>query len=95
LRTEGKVGASLQAEVDLRAEGPDYESLASLGEELRFLMITSAARVARGAPAVEVKPSGNRKCDRCWQYMPDVSDEALCGRCQSNLRGPGESRRFV
>ncbi len=95
LRGEGKVGASLQAEVDLRAEGGDYEALASLENELKFLMLTSAARVARGPAAVQVKASENRKCERCWHYTPDVNDEALCGRCQSNLRGPGESRKFA
>jgi len=95
LRGAGKVGASLQAEVDLRADAGDYDALASLKDELRFLMITSAARVARGEAAVEVNASANRKCDRCWHYTSDVNDVALCGRCQSNLRGPGETRRFV
>jgi isoleucyl-tRNA synthetase len=95
LRAGGKIGASLQAEVDFQAEGDDYDALASLGDELRFLMITSAARVRRGATAVKVAPSGNAKCDRCWQYVPDVDDEGLCGRCRSNLHGPGETRRHV
>jgi isoleucyl-tRNA synthetase len=95
LRKADKVGASLQSEIGLQAEGQDYDWLTSLGEELKFLMITSAARVERGEPAVEVKASTNRKCDRCWHYTPDVNDEALCARCQSNLRGPGETRRFV
>jgi isoleucyl-tRNA synthetase len=94
LRSQDKVGASLQAEVELRAEGQDYDWLASLGDELKFLLITSAARVRRGDLSVEVKPSTYSKCDRCWHYMPDVN-EGLCGRCQSNLRGPGETRRHV
>jgi len=95
LRIEDKVGASLQAEVDLRAEGQDYEWLASLGEELKFLLITSAARAHQGNFSVEVRPSTNAKCDRCWHYTPDVDEEGLCARCRSNLRGPGETRRHV
>jgi isoleucyl-tRNA synthetase len=96
LRNQDKVGASLQAEVDLRAEGQDYEWLASLGDELKFLLITSAARVHRSSEAtVEVRPSEHRKCDRCWHYTPDVNEEGLCARCRSNLRGPGETRRHV
>jgi isoleucyl-tRNA synthetase len=95
LRTQDKVGASLQAEVDLRAEGQDYEWLASLGDELKFLLITSAARVHPGNLSVEVKPSTYAKCDRCWHYTPDVDEEGLCARCRSNLRGPGETRRHV
>jgi isoleucyl-tRNA synthetase len=73
----------------------DYELLASLGDELRFLMLTSGARVHSGEPAVKVVSSSNAKCQRCWHYTPDVSDEGLCGRCRTNLRGPGEARRYV
>jgi isoleucyl-tRNA synthetase len=95
LRAEGKVGSSLQAEVDFYAAGKDHALLASLGEELRFLMLTSAARVHSGDPSVKVVSSSNAKCERCWHYTADVSDEGLCGRCRSNLRGPGEARRYV
>jgi isoleucyl-tRNA synthetase len=95
LRADGKVGASLQAEIDLSAEGADYDALASLGDELKFLMITSAARAHRGAPSVKVTPSTQAKCDRCWHYRADVDAEGLCGRCRLNLNGPGEPRKHV
>jgi isoleucyl-tRNA synthetase len=96
LRAEGKVGSSLQAEVELNAPTDDYELLASLDGELKFLMITSAARAARADElAAKVTPSEHAKCERCWHYLADVNDEGLCGRCQSNLRGPGETRRYV
>ncbi len=95
LRAEGKVGSSLQAEVDFHAEGRDYEILTSLGNELKFVMLTSAARVHRGAFAVEVSASPHPKCERCWHYSPDVNEEGLCGRCQTNLRGSGETREHA
>jgi isoleucyl-tRNA synthetase len=95
LRADGKVGASLQAELDYGASGKDHERLSSLGDELKYLMLTSAARVQEGAEHVKVTPSQHPKCERCWHYRPDVNDEGLCGRCQSNLRGPGETRRYV
>jgi isoleucyl-tRNA synthetase len=96
LRASGKVGSSLQAEVEMTAPRGDHELLASLGSELKFLMITSAARAAGGAElAARVSPSGNPKCERCWHYMADVNGEGLCGRCQSNLKGPGETRKYV
>jgi isoleucyl-tRNA synthetase len=95
LRADGKVGASLQAEIDLSAEGADYDALASLGDELKFLMITSAARAHRGSPSVKVTPSTQAKCDRCWHYRADVDAEGLCGRCRLNLNGPGEPRKHV
>jgi isoleucyl-tRNA synthetase len=96
LRADGKVGSSLQAEVEIAAPAGDYELLASLGADLKFLMIASAARVARGDElAAKVVPSAHPKCERCWHYLADVNGEGLCGRCQSNLRGPGETRKHV
>src|SRR5437773_8783477 len=97
LRAAGQVGSSLQAEVDFHAGGGDYELLRSLGEDLKFVMLTSAARVHRASAElrVEVAPSLHRKCERCWHYRPDVDDEALCGRCRSNLHGPGEKRLYA
>jgi len=95
LRTEGKVGSSLQSEADLHAEGADYELLASLGEGLKFVFLTSAARVHRaaaGGARIEVAPSGHAKCERCWHYRADVNPAGLCGRCESNLHGAGEKR---
>src|SRR5712692_1150473 len=93
LRTAGKLGASLQAEVDFHADGEDYELLASLGDDLKFVMLTSAARLHRSNDfRVEVEPSRKQKCERCWHYRDDVNGEGLCGRCQDNLRGPGETR---
>jgi len=96
LRAGGKVGSSLQAEVEIDAPRTDHDLLASLGDDLKFLMLTSSARVREGGELkVVVKPSTNPKCERCWHYRADVNDEALCGRCQSNLRGTGEKRDHV
>jgi isoleucyl-tRNA synthetase len=93
LRAASKVGSSLQAEVDLQAGAADYQLLESLGDELRFVMLTSAARVSRSDEfQVKVSPSAQQKCERCWHYRADVNGEGLCGRCVSNLKGPGETR---
>ncbi len=97
LRAAGKVGSSLQAEADLHVNGADQELLASLGEDLRFVLLTSAARVHRGdgEMRVDVAPSAHAKCDRCWHYRPDVDSAGLCARCETNLHGRGESRRHA
>jgi isoleucyl-tRNA synthetase len=96
LRAAGKVGSSLQAEVALEAPQADYDLLASLGDELKFLMMTSSARVARSDETrAAVRASQDQKCERCWHYRPDVNGEGLCGRCQTNLKGPGEPRKHV
>ncbi len=102
LRAAGQVGASLQATLTITAGADDAALLRSLGEDLRFVTITSTASVVDGAElAVQVTPSRAAKCDRCWHYRDDVgSDPAqpgLCGRCAANLAeaagtGAGESR---
>ena len=99
LRTEGKVGSSLQAEVDITVDGDDYEALASLGDELRFVMITSRADLHQGPASVSVHQSAAPKCARCWHYTATVGTVAdhptLCARCAENLFGAGETRRFA
>ncbi len=96
LRAAGKIGSSLQTEADLHAGGEDYDTLASLGDELKYMLLTSAARVHRaGEFQVKVAASAHSKCERCWHYRADVNSDGLCGRCVSNLSGPGESRKHA
>ena len=100
LRAGGQVGSSLQANVVLTAAPEDHALLASLGDDLKFVFITSAIELVAGsALQVSVKPSSDAKCERCWHYRSDVGHDAahptLCGRCTSNLYGAGESRRHA
>jgi isoleucyl-tRNA synthetase len=100
LRSENKVGSSLQAEVVLTVNQADHELLSTLGEGLKFVLITSQARLERGeALAVAVTPSTATKCERCWHWRSDVGSDlahpALCGRCSSNLFGAGEIRTIA
>jgi isoleucyl-tRNA synthetase len=99
-RTAEQIGSSLQAEVTLKANGARLEALQSLGDDLKFVLITSAADVEPVAKAedegVYVRPSSHAKCERCWHYRADVGIDAahptICGRCVSNLFGHGEAR---
>ncbi|MDR3055630.1 MAG: isoleucine--tRNA ligase [Zoogloeaceae bacterium] len=99
LRTEGKIGADLQAAVTLTAEGEPYEALAALGDDLKFVFITSAATLKKGKFAVEVAPTPGVKCERCWHVREEVGANAehpdLCERCVSNLYGEGEAREYA
>jgi len=100
VRAAGGVGSSLQAELIITADAEDHALLASLGDDLKFVTITSRAELARGdALAVTVKTSTAPKCERCWHYRDDVGAVAahplLCGRCVSNLYGAGEDRKVA
>jgi isoleucyl-tRNA synthetase len=97
LRQAGSIGSSLQAEVTLYAPADDHALLSTLGDDLRFVLITSQARLVPGAElSVEVAPSAQAKCERCWHYRSDVGSDAdhptICGRCVDNLFGAGEAR---
>ncbi|OZI56803.1 isoleucine--tRNA ligase [Bordetella genomosp. 4] len=98
VRTAGGIGSSLQAEVDLHADGDDRAILESLGDDLRFVLIVSRATVHAGTGdlRIEITPSTNKKCERCWHWRLDVGSDAdhpeICGRCVSNLFGSGEPR---
>jgi isoleucyl-tRNA synthetase len=100
VRTEGGVGSSLQAEVTLTVAAADHGLLAALGEDLKFVLITSQAALVKGNElAVTVTPSAAAKCERCWHWRSDVGHDAahpaICGRCTSNLYGAGETRSIA
>lgn len=103
VRSSGAIGSSLQAELTIKAAGDKYQLLSSLDDDLRFVFITSQAKVEQVASeadeAVVVTPSEAEKCERCWHYRRDVGHNhehpGLCGRCVSNLFGSGEARRFA
>jgi len=103
LRAAGQVGSSLQAVLTFNASGPSYDALASLGEDLRFVMITSEANLAEVATQAEqkitVQQSAQSKCERCWHYVADVGTHAehptICGRCVGNLFGKVINRRHA
>ena len=106
LRTAGGIGSSLQAEVEIRASGARHDLLASLEDDLRFVLICSKTTLVKaadpGAEAIIATPSAQRKCARCWHWREDVGRHAhaaehreLCGRCADNLFGSGEPREFA
>jgi len=88
-RSDGDIGAGLDAEVTVYCDAPYLDDMLALGDELRFLFITSGAeaRPASERPAaleaasvdgvyVEVAKSGNEKCVRCWHRSPDVGADS-------------------
>jgi len=103
VRVSGAIGSSLQAELEIRAGGDKFSLLESLGDDLKFVMITSSARVTKvdseAEEAIVVTPSPNEKCERCWHYRADVNSHpehpGICARCVENLFGAAEARKFA
>lgn len=101
MRASGEIGAALDAEIQLHAGTADHIRVAPLVDELRFLLISGDVTVlpwdGEGSRIVAT-PTAKPKCVRCWQRRGDVGTHAghpqLCGRCVSNIEGPGEERRW-
>jgi isoleucyl-tRNA synthetase len=95
LRTAGSIGSSLQGEVELTAQGADYDLLQSVAEQLPFIFIVSKVSVQAAIAAdqtellISIAPSAQKKCERCWHWREDIGHDAehpdICGRCVSNL----------
>jgi len=92
LRDTGAIGAPLDARVEVYCVADEFARFASLGAELRFLLITSHAQVHEAAAAppgavaatntgrsgvwILVQASTDPKCVRCWHRRPDVGSDA-------------------
>ncbi|WP_320824441.1 isoleucine--tRNA ligase [Reinekea sp.] len=87
-RSDAKVGGSLTAEVTLYCDAELRATLTQLGDELRFVTLTSGATLADLATApsdavqtelsglkVSVVKSSLTKCGRCWHQTADVGHQ--------------------
>lgn len=87
-RGEGKIGSALEAEITLYCSPELKDLLDKLGNELRFVLITSLAEVFpenQKTPtaiqtsieglSVEVAASSHVKCARCWHRRADVGSD--------------------
>lgn len=84
-RNQNQIGSALAAEVTLFVSPLLFNQLEQLGDELRFVLITSQASVKLESEktqsavstdveglSLEVTPSTAEKCDRCWHRRDDI-----------------------
>ena len=103
------VGSNLSAKVELWADETLQKVLNQLGDELRFVLITSQVIVNAYAEQgeatdlaglrVKISAADGEKCVRCWHVLPDVNTHVghtgLCARCIVNVTGSGEVRKYA
>lgn len=109
-RNEKLIGAGLEAKVTVYANDEIRPLLEQLGNELRFVLMTSQAIVKPlseadvpegdiAGLAVKVERADGEKCPRCWHFATDIGTHAdhphICGRCVENVAGEGEKRQFA
>ena len=76
LRRDKVIGSSLQAVVTV-------PELAASPDALAELFIVSSVKAG---DALRVDETDNRKCGRCWRYLPEVKEDGeLCARCEDVL----------
>ena len=86
-RKDKSVGKALEAQVTLFATADLAAKLTKLGDELRFVLITSKATIETVTAAPEnaleteieglwlsVAPAEGIKCERCWHVTTDISE---------------------
>lgn len=106
-RKEKVIGGALEADITLFVDENLATNLGKLGPELRFVLLTSSvtvkplpeastAAVDTELPGLKVlvAKSAEEKCGRCWHHVPDLN-AGICPRCESNISGDGETRRFA
>lgn len=96
-RANKEIGLSLEAKVEIYAEGEDYRFLAGKEELLKEICIVSDVKISenrRNADeelgiGVRVSKAEGEKCERCWCYSTTVGKDAkhphICAKCVSNL----------
>ena len=79
LRRDKVIGSSLAAAVTVPASAPDTD--------LAEVFITGTVTRGQG-DTVQIIPSTDAKCGRCWRHLPEVTDDgALCERCDGVVNG--------
>jgi isoleucyl-tRNA synthetase len=92
-----RIGAGLEARLELRAPAEEAAVLEAHRELLTALCIVSRLEVVQQgggtAREVEVHHAGGAKCERCWNYKPEVGTlkgySDLCSRCAGALEAMG------
>ena len=91
LRQQGEIGSSLNAEVLVHCSGETFDALSTLGDELRFVLMTSATQVqqAKSQPENSLPAEGlenvwlqsmaspQTKCVRCWHHHDSVGTDEV------------------
>jgi isoleucyl-tRNA synthetase len=95
-RQEKKIGAPLEARVELRANDELYPLLTEYASELPGLFIVSQVDLtnhAGGELQVAIDRARGVKCERCWKYTEDVGADqripTVCAACARAVRETG------
>lgn len=88
LRAQKVIGASLEAHVDIWADGKTYEAIEKC-EGLREILIVSSLKLHKGPLKAEARKADGQKCVRCWIFSTAVGKNEkfpeICEKCVEAL----------
>ncbi|HUD22774.1 MAG TPA: class I tRNA ligase family protein, partial [Acidobacteriaceae bacterium] len=97
LRTQKEIGKSLEARVEISFDDEAYKksweqfepSLAELFNVSQVNLLLVPKTRTEIVPDLNVEPTSEPKCDRCWRHVPDVGQQekypTVCLRCAEAL----------
>jgi isoleucyl-tRNA synthetase len=99
-RNSGEIKGSLDTDIVLTVNTYDFQLLNNLSTELHFFFIVSSCNLVQGDDLeVCITQSTFEKCTRCWHRNNSVGKSLkhpeLCDRCELNIDGAGEDRKFA
>lgn len=85
MRRDKKIGASLEAQVNISAQGAELSLLKKYADSLCEFFIVSKVNLHEGLFDVKVASAPGDKCPRCWYYSENLGTHAdhpaLCPKC--------------
>ncbi|MCX5748925.1 MAG: isoleucine--tRNA ligase [Candidatus Saganbacteria bacterium] len=96
LRIAKTVNQTTECDADISLKESDYKILSSVAADLADIFMVSSVIINTGSGlSVNVKKTGNKKCERCWKYLDSVGRHeehpTLCARCTDAVKTGGKS----
>lgn len=86
-RQLGVIGKSLNAIINLEVDSDLYDSITSLGFDLRDILKVSDVNIKISKEIkVEVLVSEEKECVRCWNVRSNLNSDNLCQRCEEVVK---------
>lgn len=94
LRSQKIIGSSLEAQLEITADGELLKNLIHFNEahkkcNLREFFIVSAVKLSEGPFQIKALKASGEKCVRCWTYSDEISKNAesfsVCPKCVEAL----------
>ena len=101
-RSDTIIKGSLDAKISISCGEEIFNALNKIENELKFVFIVSEVELNKSVNSdlnIDITNFDQIKCIRCWNKSASVGsiaeDPEICNRCNTNVYGDGEVRKFV